>query len=436
MKHKLLEKWESLSVPQKRKVVGIAFMVVALVFLSFAYRVKESRHQKVKTTGKAPYKLSHVDMVKETWFEKSQREIDDLKRQLEQTKKRQEALQKKLQRFQKQRGLIPGTEMGGKGVPVVNAKDIYPITPPPFSKAAGAEEKGFKSEPPKSSGSRFPSLPPPPVTVTKSKGRGRTPPRKLIGVIEETSKETGSTAPKKTSHEPEAKKEPPLSFYIPAGTFSTGMLLTGLDAPTGVKAKKSPHPTLIRLQDLSFLPNEMRENFSGCFVLGEGYGDLSAERAYVRLLNLSCVDTKDRRNPTVVDMKVKGYVVDTDGRIGLRGKVVTKQGAFLARALTAAFLDGIAQAFKQTTTSVSVSPEGTVATVDTDNLKEGLKVGLGGGFSEAASKLSDFYMDLAKETFPVVEIGARRHVTLVLTEGLKLTFDKALVIAKRPREEL
>ena len=442
MKDRFRGKWENLSVPKKRRLVTGVFIVFVVLFLTFAYQLKESRHRKAKRSTEAPYKLSQVDMVKETWFEKSSREIDELKRQLREAQKRQDALQKELQSIKKQKGLIPGLDMGGEGTPVISAKDLYPPPAPSPPEIARAKEKGFNIEPIKpNSGSRFPPPPPPSFTGAKKSlfrksGKGAIT-TNLIGVIEDNSRVSKQgqekNAPSRSRSSAVKEKTPGLSFYIPTGSFSTGMLLTGLDAPTGVKAKKSPHPTLIRLQDLSFLPNELRENFTGCLVLGEGYGDLSAERAYIRLLNLSCADVKTRM---AMDMKIKGYVVDTDGRIGLRGKVVTKQGAFLARALTAAFLDGIAEAFKTTSTSISVTPEGTVKTVDIDNLGEGLKVGVGEGFGRAASKLSDFYMDLAKETFPVIEVGAKRHVTLVLTEGIKATFDKSLVIAKKIKEEL
>ena len=37
--------------------------------------------------------------------------------------------------------------------------------------------------------------------------------------------------------------------YIPAGAFMRGVLLSGLDAPTGGQAQQNPHPVLIEVMD-------------------------------------------------------------------------------------------------------------------------------------------------------------------------------------------
>ena len=46
---------------------------------------------------------------------------------------------------------------------------------------------------------------------------------------------------------------------------------------------------LIRLSDNSVLPNRFRGEYRDCFVVAAGYGDISAERAYLRTESLSCV---------------------------------------------------------------------------------------------------------------------------------------------------
>jgi len=209
--------------------------------------------------------------------------------------------------------------------------------------------------------------------------------------------------------------------YVPSGSFVKGMLLTGLDAPTGAKAGSSPHPVLLRLQDLSFLPNEVQQNMMGCRVLGEGYGELSSERAYMRLVNLSCVERDTGR---VLDMNVKGFVADSDGKIGLRGRVVSKQGMFLAQTLKAAFVEGIAEGFNTAQDTIVTTSEGTVSTPSIDNFGDGFKKGTASGLSEAAESLSEFYLDMAEEIFPIIEIGAKRHVTIVFTQPISGKLDQ------------
>ena len=82
--------------------------------------------------------------------------------------------------------------------------------------------------------------------------------------------------------------------YIPSGTFFRSVLLGGVDAPTGVRHKCQPHPVLMRVTDFWQLPNRFKYNFRECFVTGQAYGDISSERAYIRLQNLSCVGTDGR----------------------------------------------------------------------------------------------------------------------------------------------
>lgn len=42
--------------------------------------------------------------------------------------------------------------------------------------------------------------------------------------------------------------------------------------------------------------------------------------------------------------------------------------------------------------------------------------------SKALEKVSDYYMDLADEVFPVIQVGAARKATFVLTQGAELRF--------------
>jgi len=220
----------------------------------------------------------------------------------------------------------------------------------------------------------------------------------------------------------EDQAEKQQTLYIPPTTFVEGMLLTGLDAPTGVKAAKAPHPVMIRLQDLSFLPNEVRQNILGCRLLGEGYGELSSERAYIRLVSLSCVDFESKE---VVSAPAKGYVADNDGKIGLRGEVVSKQGMFLARSLISAFIEGVAQGFKTTQQTVVATDSGTVTTTNPiEGFGDGFMAGVSSGAAKSAEKLSEFYLKLAEEMFPVIEIGALRHVTVVFTGPIEAKFEK------------
>lgn len=202
--------------------------------------------------------------------------------------------------------------------------------------------------------------------------------------------------------------------YIPSGTFFRSVLLGGVDAPTGGEAQNaSPHPVLMRVTDFAQLPNRFKYNLRECFITGQAYGDISAERAYIRLDKLSCVGTDGR----AIDMPVKGYVAGEDGKTGVRGNLVTKQGQVLANALFAGVLSGLGQgvsdAFKVTSDTAFGS---TTSVRGSDQYKAGVASGLG----SAADRLAQYYIKLADKVFPVVEVNAGREVDVVLTQGIEI----------------
>ena len=201
--------------------------------------------------------------------------------------------------------------------------------------------------------------------------------------------------------------------YIPSGAFARAVLLGGLDAPTGGQAQRNPQPVLLKLLDHAVLPNHFRSRIKACFVVGASYGDISSERAYIRTESLSCVT----RDGTAIDMPIKGYVAGEDGKAGMRGRLVSKQGQLLANALIAGIASGIGHAFQQSSTSFSVSPLGSTSTLDPGKQ---LEAGVGAGVGKALDRLAQYYISLAEKVFPVIEIDAGRTVDVVLTQGIAL----------------
>src|SRR3546814_8965603 len=115
---------------------------------------------------------------------------------------------------------------------------------------------------------------------------------------------------------------------------------------------------------------------------------------------MSCVDFDER---SVVDQPIKGFFVDADGKKGLSGKVVTRAGAALARSFIAGTITGVAQTVENTVGNVSTSALGSVRTLDAGDAAQ---AGIAGGLSRSSDKLTDFYLDLARQAG---QIG-RAHV--------------------------
>lgn len=213
------------------------------------------------------------------------------------------------------------------------------------------------------------------------------------------------------------RKDKKNTTYIPSGSFARSILLGGMDAPTGGQAQNNPMPALLKIHDNAVLPNSFRAKVKECFVLGAGHGDISSERAQIRLESFSCV----LKNGKVIDLPAKGYVVSEDGKAGLRGRLVTKQGQIIANALLTGILSGFGQALQQSGMSYSSSALGSVGTIS--GMGNQLKSGFGAGVGRAMDRISRYYIKLAEQLFPVIEVDAGRVVEIVLTKGLEIELE-------------
>jgi len=204
-------------------------------------------------------------------------------------------------------------------------------------------------------------------------------------------------------------------YEIPAGSILSGTLVTGLDAPTSDASRRDPIPLLLRIKDLAILPNRFRADVRECFVLLSAYGDLSSERAYARGEQISCV----ANDGTTIEDRLEGFASDETGKNGIVGRVVSKQGAFIARALTVSMMQGVAQAFSAANATSPVS----VGETSADSLaliKTNSESGVSNGIGLGMEKIADFYLQQATDMFPVIEVSAGRQIDVILTEGVKM----------------
>jgi len=386
---------------QKRKrlmalmVAGLVLAVVLVGYFLFSAQ-KSSRR---RTVPPPQLKTSRPDIVKETWLAKGTVQLTEQQKELENLKKQIKDLQEQMKKRQKE------VEKREKKSPLFtfgsHKKASYPPPPPmPKGHLVGSTGRGSLL----------------PVAGPAARGRKRGP-VDLIAVVKGDTTSGSQVPPASTSPQISRKKKRSTNDMIPAGSFVKGILLSGLDAPTGGKAKSMPSPVLIRLVDRAVLPNRWRSDIKDCFVVGEGYGDLSSERVFIRLNTLSCV----ARDGNVLERKVKGYVAGEDGKVGLVGRVVSKQGQLLARTIIAGFLEGIANAFRQSMTTFTFSPLGSTQAVPPGRAFSTSAVS---GASTSAKKLADFYMKLINETFPVIEVNAGRRVDLVFLEKVDFGGEK------------
>lgn len=201
------------------------------------------------------------------------------------------------------------------------------------------------------------------------------------------------------------------------GAFAPVALLNGLDAGTSTTTQSNPQPVLMRISDHATLPGSARYQLRSCFVLGSGYGELSSERVNIRFSRLSCVD---RRNRLVLSQEVSGYLVDSDGKLGMRGVIVDRQGAKLGKAMLAGFAEGLARALGAAQSAVTTNALGESSSVIGGSAA--LRAAGLSGAESATKQLAQFYLDEAKAIFPVITVDAGRTGTIVFTSGVSLNW--------------
>ncbi len=200
--------------------------------------------------------------------------------------------------------------------------------------------------------------------------------------------------------------------WLPPGAVSEAVLVTGVDAPTDEKSP--PLPVLLSFPAEALGPSAWRAPVKGCLMIGEASGDEVTERVRIKVYRLSCV----RPDGAALVREVVGWVVGEDGREGVPGVVLSKQGEKIAQTLVAELASGFGKALgdQEYTTTRSADTGMTTRTLTGDALRAGLYTGLG----NTAGRLADWLLQRAEKLLPVVSVGAGRKVRVVFLRGADL----------------
>ncbi|AEH45788.1 pilus assembly protein [Thermodesulfatator indicus DSM 15286] len=390
MINKLREKFENLDPEKKQQIIRILLVLGVIIIAFYAY---QSRNQEPVQKKKEQPGFKEVQprlgyLEKSLYYETTAR-VKALEKRLDRLSLELKAINQKLSEqnqsqksdtFKEIESLRREIESLRKGQPVSGISPGFSAPPPPGGKSS--------------------------ETVRKKP--------QILGDIGHSA----SPAEKGLSEQKKKKKNgSEESVYLPPSLIEAD-LISGFAAPTMEAAKTEPVRAFLRLRDLAILPNEVKQDLKGCFVIAEVRGNLADERAHLRLLRLSCIA---RDGASVIDEKVKGFVVDEDGKIGLRGRVVTRAGALLARSFIASFLQGFGEAYEQSAYDLTTTATGQIRTLNPGNA---VRTGVGKGIASASQNLSRFYLDMARQAFPVIEVGAEKRVVVVFDEGVELHIKK------------
>lgn len=220
--------------------------------------------------------------------------------------------------------------------------------------------------------------------------------------------------------EPSDSMERIPDLRVAAGSVLSAYLLTGLDAPTGSRADSNPIPVLMRIKIEARMPNYAHADVMDCHLIGAAYGDLASERVNIRGEKVSC--TLD--NGQVFDGQTKFFVTGEDGKNGIRGRLVNRSGKMLARTAYASIAQGVTGVLAGKTggTTVNLGTGGTPADAAGASLGGLFGQNAGATAGQGFQRLGDYYMELAEQTFPVIEIANGRWVDVVLTDTMEVKF--------------
>lgn len=202
--------------------------------------------------------------------------------------------------------------------------------------------------------------------------------------------------------------------YVPPGTFVKAVAIGGADASAAVNAQSNPTPMLFRIIEDGTMPNKQKSHLNGCLATAAVVGDISSERGLVRLETLSCVDPDTKR---ITDLAVEGTVFGPEGKNGVRGIPMWREGVLLQRAFAAGTLSGLASGISQKYTTTSTSPLGATQTINGSDI---FKYGAATGLSNAMEKLADYNIQRAEQYHPVLQLSAGTVVDLVFLKGFYL----------------
>ena len=215
--------------------------------------------------------------------------------------------------------------------------------------------------------------------------------------------------------------EKPLAGWLPAGAHAEAVVLAGVDASAGVSSQGDPRPVLFRITGPAWTAADgataLRVDIAGCTVTGAAHGDLSSEKVYARLRTMTCAASGPGES-SVIETEVAGFVAGS-GKTGVRGPVVSREGALVEKAFLAGLVSGVGQGVAGAFQPQAVATGGGAAVANT-SLGDIGRAGLGAGASSAGQKVADYMIRRAEQYQPVIQLRAGTRVTLVFLEGARI----------------
>lgn len=210
-----------------------------------------------------------------------------------------------------------------------------------------------------------------------------------------------------------------LENYIPAGSYVKARMLSSADVSTSKDEQSNPNNMMFEIISPVYAPkfkgvSQEIKKIEGCRIMGNAYGQLWTERAYIRLLKMSCSFEKGK----ISEFEAKGYVTSF-AKEGVRGRVVSRDGYFTSLAFLSGMVEGLGDIIKTT-----YQPTLEVNTgIATERIKSSDVVKQAGasGIGRSAEMLSQHFIEKSNQYQSVIDLPTGIEVEIVFTDGIDLS---------------
>jgi|SaaInlStandDraft_5_1057022.scaffolds.fasta_scaffold40488_1 conjugal transfer pilus assembly protein TraB len=403
--------WDHLSEKDRQNLKGVGLVGVGLVVMLILVTFVSPKNQQSllqATKEKTRYKLpKNISSIEDKWLIESRQEIEEIQKQLalkevkinkmsKQFDKVQaaidsymhgeedkESLQKQIQAIEEKQNALTKRDFRDESTNTVNS---------PITRSAEVKRRANIQDPFARSGTIKAGAAYSPVIESQN-----------IAII--------------NFNDVDEKKSFDLANYLPAGSYARAILISAVDASVGLNSQSNPRQALFRIisDAKSAIGDDnvpLTSNIKGCVVTGAASGDLSSERAYVRLLKMTCQD-----QGRAIETDIEGYAADSsDGKTGIAGTVVSREGYLITKSFLAGIVSGIGSGLSAKYQS-GVTYSDSFTTTDDVTSKQIIGQGVGEGIENASNTLAEYLINRAEQYQPVVSIASGKEIELVFMSG-------------------
>lgn len=213
------------------------------------------------------------------------------------------------------------------------------------------------------------------------------------------------------------EKEEKQELFLPAGSIVSGVLVAGMDVPTGNSVMRDPFPSILRIKQEALLPNNYTADIRECVIVASAVGDMASRRAYLRAEAISCVTDEGK----AVEANLNAFAVGPDGRNGIPGRLVSKNGEAAMKSAWAGFLGGMANLAGTSTFNIGDNETGVFGAMQNPEVMQSL-AGTAAlqGAGDAMSRLADYYIEIAEQMKPYIEVNPGIEIDFIIQRGSSL----------------